>query len=156
MIRAWRLVKSRLAATAFDGEGARLHGARWNSPGVPVAYASESEALAILEVLAHLQGAATLEAYSMVSVRFPDELVEDLEASALPTHWYRFPAPSETRALGDQWVRDSRSAILRVPSAILPSSYNYLVNPAHSERTKVIVETPKRFELDPRLLKGDR
>ena len=72
MITAWRLVKSRHARAAFDGEGARLYGGRWNSPGTRVAYASDSVALAALEVLAHLQSTAVLQAYSLATIRFPE------------------------------------------------------------------------------------
>jgi RES domain-containing protein len=156
VIRAWRLVKSRHAATAFDGEGARLNGARWNSPGILVAYASESVALATLEVLVHLQSTALLTSYSLASVQFPLEVVEELDVSALPRQWHRFPAPPETQALGDRWVEASRSVVLRVPSAIIPSAYNFLLNLAHPESAKVAIEPPTPFRLDPRLLKRTR
>ncbi len=152
MIRAWRLVKSRYAATAFDGEGARLNGGRWNRPGTLVAYASDSVALATLEVLAHLRSTAVLASYSLASLQFPQELVEELEVSALPAKWRRFPAPAETQAVGDRWVKSLRSAVLRVPSATIPTEYNYLLNPAHPDFAKVTIERPKPFELDPRLL----
>ncbi len=153
MIRAWRLVKSRHAATAFDGEGAWLHGARWNSPGTRVAYASENMALAVLEVLVHLQSSATLDSYSCVGVRFPPEIIEDLDLSAIPARWRRYPAPRASQAIGDAWVRELRSAVLRVPSVIVPSADNFLLNPAHADSTKVVVEPPAPFEFDPRLLK---
>jgi RES domain-containing protein len=153
VIHAWRLVKARHAATAFDGEGAKLHGARWNSPGTLVAYASENVALAVLEVLVHLQASATLDSYSLASVLFPSRLVEEFDVSALPAHWRRYPAPAETRAIGDAWVRELRSAVLRVPSAIIPSADNFLLNPAHADFAKLTVEPPESFEFDPRLLR---
>lgn len=152
MITAWRLIKSRHAASAFDGEGARLHGGRWNSPGTRVAYASDSIALATLEVLAHLQTTAVLQAYSVVSLSFPDESVELLQASSLPARWRRFPSPPENQAIGDQWVAQGRSLILRVPSAIIPSAANFLINPSHSGFGKVLIRRPERFTFDPRLL----
>lgn len=152
MITAWRLVKSRHAAAAFDGEGARLHGGRWNSPGTRVAYASDSIALAALEVLAHLQSTAVLQAYSLVSLSFPDESVELLPTSSLPARWRRFPSPPENQAIGDQWVTGGRSLILRVPSAIIPSAANYLINPARPEFSRVVIARPERFAFDPRLL----
>ena len=117
-----------------------------------VAYASESVALATLEVLVHLQSTALLAAYSLASLQFPRELVEEFDVSALPTQWRRFPAPPETQALGDRWVKDSRSAVLRVPSVIIPSACNFLLNPAHPDSAKVIIEPPKPFEFDTRLL----
>ena len=152
MITAWRLIKSRHAAAAFDGEGARLHGGRWNSPGTRVAYASDSIALATLEVLAHLQSTAVLQAYSVVSLSFPDESVELLPMSSLPARWRRFPSPPENQAIGDQWVAQGRSLILRVPSAIIPSAANVLINPSHREFAKVVIGRPERFAFDRRLL----
>ena len=153
MITAWRLVKPRHAAAAFDGEGARLHGGRWNSPGTRVAYASDSIALAALEVLAHLQSTAVLQAYFLVSLRFPEESVEVLEQAALPARWRRFPSPPENQAIGDRWVGEGRSLILRVPSALIPAAANFLINPLHPKFNKVALGRPERFAFDPRLLK---
>jgi len=154
LITAWRLVKSRHAAAAFDGEGARLYGGRWNSPGTRVAYASDSIALAALEVLAHLPSTAVLQAYSLVSLSFPDESVELLRTTSLPARWRRFPSPSENQAVGDRWVASGRSLILQVPSAIIPSAANFLINPSHPEFSKVAIGRPERFAFDSRLLKS--
>ncbi|MGZ8391312.1 MAG: RES family NAD+ phosphorylase [Gemmatimonadales bacterium] len=147
-------MKPRHAAAAFDGEGARLLGGRWNSPGTRVAYASDSIALAALEVLAHLQSTAVLQAYSLVSVRFPEGSLEVLEPVALPARWRRFPSPPENQAIGDRWVAEGRSLILRVPSALVPAAANFLVNPSHPEFGKVVVGRPERFAFDPRLVSG--
>lgn len=154
MITAWRLVKPRHTAAAFDGEGARLHGGRWNSPGIRVAYASDSIALAALEVLAHLQSTKVLQTYSLVPVRFPEESVEILDAASLPAGWRRFPSPVENQAIGDRWVVERRSLILRVPSVIVPAAANFLINPSHPEFGKVAVGRPERFAFDPRLLRS--
>ena len=153
MITAWRLVKSRHARAAFDGEGARLYGGRWNSPGTRVAYASDSVALAALEVLAHLQSTAVLQAYSLAAIRFPEAAVEALDPASLPADWQRFPSPPENQALGDTWVAQGRSLVLRVPSAIVPSASNYLINPAHARFGAAVIEMPEPFAFDPRLLK---
>ena len=152
MTQAWRLVKWRFANTAFDGEGARLYGGRWNSLGTQVAYASESIALATLEVLVHLQVSAVLPAYALASVRFPDNLVEVLDTAILPINWKQFPVSPEIQAIGDHWIKDARSAILRVPSAVVPSAYNFLLNPVHPDFTQVVVDPPEPYELDPRLV----
>jgi RES domain-containing protein len=153
LITAWRLVKSRHARAAFDGEGARLYGGRWNSVGTRIAYASDSVALAALEVLAHLQSTAILQAYSLATIRFPGSLVETLDAASLPPEWRRFPSPPENQMLGDKWVAESRSLVLRVPSAIVPSACNYLINPSHSRFDAAVVQAPEGFAFDPRLLK---
>jgi RES domain-containing protein len=153
LITAWRLVKSRHARAAFDGEGARLYGGRWNSQGSRVAYASDSVALAALEVLAHLQSTAVLQAYSLATIRFPESTVETVDPASLPAEWRRFPSPPENQAIGDRWVAEGRSLVLRVPSAIVPSASNYLINPAHPRFVAAVIEVPQRFAFDPRLLK---
>jgi len=153
LITAWRLAKTRHAASAFDGEGARLYGGRWNSPGTRIAYASDSIALATLEVLAHLQSVAILQSYSVATIRFPKELVEALEISALPAGWRHYPSPRENHAIGDKWVADEKTAVLRVPSAIIPAAANYLINPSHPDFHRIEIEPPQRFEFDPRLVK---
>jgi RES domain-containing protein len=152
MVTAWRLVKERFARSAFDGEGARLHGGRWNSPGTRMAYASESVALATLEVLVHLQMSAVLPSYALATIRFPEDLVEVLEPALLPANWRQFPSPPELQAIGDQWIKEPRSAILQVPSAIIPSASNFLLNPAHPEFAQVVIEPPEPYEFDPRLV----
>jgi RES domain-containing protein len=153
LITAWRLVKTRHAGAAFDGEGARVHGGRWNSPGTRVAYASDSIALAALEVLAHLQSTAILQAYSLVTIHFPESALEVLDAVSLPKGWRRFPSPPENQAIGDSWLTEGRSLVLQVPSAIIPTASNFLINPAHPEFQGVVIEQPERFAFDPRLLK---
>ena len=148
------MVKPRHAAAAFDGEGARLYGGRWNSPGTRVAYASDSIALAALEVLAHLQSTAVLQGYSLASLRFPEQSVEVLEMAGLPARWRRYPSPPENQAVGDRWAAEGRSLILQVPSAIIPAAANFLINPLHPEFGKIVVGRPERFAFDPRLLRG--
>jgi len=79
MPTGWRIVKTRFVQQAFDGEGARLYGGRWNSPGVKMIYTSESLALAALEILAHLGQSSTLASYSRCAVHFDDALVRSCQ-----------------------------------------------------------------------------
>jgi len=151
VLRVWRLVKARYAATAFDGEGARLYGGRWNSPGTRVAYASGSIALAVLEVLVHLKASQFLPSYRLASADVPDDLVEALAPTALPRGWRQSPPPAATAAIGDAWVTAATAAVLAVPSAVVESERNYLLNPAHPELARIIVRAPERFVFDPRL-----
>jgi RES domain-containing protein len=153
VLSAWRITKTRYAGSAFDGEGARVNGGRWNSPGTRVVYASDSVALATLEVLVGLQDAALLSAYSLIRVDFPARLLETLKRRSLPPSWKQLPPSAETRRIGDLWVAESRSAVLRVPSAIVESEYNYLFNPRHRDFKQLRIQTPQRLRIDPRLLK---
>lgn len=152
-MRLWRLVKTKYASTAFDGEGARVYGGRWNSPGTRVAYASSNSALAVLEVLVHLRDASILPAYSLIAASVPDGTVEDLAASALPDGWRSSPVPPEVQAVGDAWIRSGRSLALRVPSAIVRGSSNVLINPTHRDFARFRVESVEAFGFDPRLLR---
>jgi len=152
-MRLWRLVKTRYAATAFDGEGARLHGARWNGVGVRVAYAADSSALAVLEVLVHLGKVSVLTSYSLVTGKLPSALMEDLEESTLPAGWNASPAPPAVQSMGDAWIRSRRSLALRVPSAIVQGSYSVLINPAHPDVGQFVVEATTPYSFDARLIK---
>jgi RES domain-containing protein len=152
MLRAFRIVKARHAARAFDGEGARRHGGRWTSPGVAAVYLAESAALAVLEVLVHLESSALLPSYVLIEARFPERKVESLDPRRLPAGWSDSPPPLALRALGDAWLREGRSALLRVPSAVVPSEWNYLLNPAHPGFGAVRIGSARAFILDPRLL----
>lgn len=152
MPTTWRIVKRRHAGSAFDGQGARRHGGRWNSPGTTVVYTSESRALCLLEVLAGLRSVKPLGAYVLFPATFDDALIFPLERHDLPADWRESPPGSSTRQIGDAWVADEVSAVLRVPSAIVPQEYNYLLNPGHPDFDRIRIGPPQDLPLDPRLL----
>jgi RES domain-containing protein len=150
MPTAWRIVKTSRVAAAFDGEGARLYGGRWNSPGTAMVYTSESVALAALELLVHLQSSPLLARYSVIPARFDEDLVEPVDPASLPRGWNAHPAPVRLQEIGDRWVAQGRSAVLRVPSAVVPTERNFLLNPAHTGFAKVEIGAPIAFAFDPR------
>lgn len=150
---AWRIVKRKHSKNAFSGEGARRFGGRWNSPGVAVVYTAEHASLAVLEILVHLQQALLLEDYVLLQVDFDEGLVEALDMSTVPKRWRSYPAPLSLRAIGDQWVADSRSAVLSVPSAVVPLERLFLLNPHHPEFPGIRIGEPQPFAFDARLLK---
>lgn len=156
VLTAWRIAKTRYAGAAFDGEGARVNGGRWNSVGVRVAYASQSVALAVLEVLAGIEKTSLLPSYSLVSVRFDPAAVEVLTPSALPDNWRGYPAPSDAQRIGDRWVAECRSLVLQVPSAIIEAESNFLLNPAHPAFASIERSAPTAFDIDPRLVAAVR
>jgi RES domain-containing protein len=152
VITAWRIVKARHAAGAFDGEGARLEGGRWNSPGSPMVYTAGSAALAALEMLVHLGRGATLPAYVLIACSFDDALVTRLDRSRLSPDWRSYPAPPDLQLLGDEWLKSGTSPVLEVPSAVIPPEPNYLLNPRHLAFASVVRTNPEPFEFDLRLL----
>ena len=131
----------------WDGRGAGLYGGRWNPPGVPVIYAAGSLSLAMLERLVQRRN---LDGTMLVEAHVPDDLpIEDL-MSASPNNWRAFGSP-EAQAAGGRWAASRHSALLRVPSALVPREPNYVVNPAHPDAGRIRSNTPERLEWDPRL-----
>ncbi len=152
-MRAYRLAKARYADTALDGSGAKAHGGRWNSKGVPMVYASDSIALAALELLVHLHRGDILNQYRLYSLELPDDSVLSLDVRALPPDWRRDPAPMSTAKIGDEWAASLQSPALAVPSTVVPSQQNILLNPAHEDFHKLIADaTNAAFDFDPRLI----
>jgi RES domain-containing protein len=147
----WRLTAARHADTAFSGEGARRYGGRWSPAGLLVVYAAESRSLALIEVLAGTDDAARLfgQEWVLLSVEVPEDCVEKPER--VPDNWRRFPHIAETQAFGADWVQARRSVGLRVPSAVVPREFNFLLNPAHPEFARVGIGAPEPFSFDPRL-----
>lgn len=146
----WRIVPEGPRARAFDGEGARLHGGRWNSVGTAVVYASEHLSLAALEVLVHIDTTSRRKAYQCLSFEFDDSLLKTF-ADLLPRTWRQEPPPVELQQIGDAWVRGAESVVLAVPSVIVPGEFNYLLNPRHPDFGRIKPGSPARFDFDSRL-----
>lgn len=139
MPTAWRIVKAKHAATAFDGESARRFGGRWNSPGTAVVYCSESLALAALELLVHLESSEVLEAYVAFRVEFPESVVRAIDEAWLPPNWREYPPPPAVQELGDAWALAEDSAVLRVPSILVEGEHNYVFDPHHPDFSEIEV-----------------
>lgn len=152
MPSAWRIVKERRAATAFSGKGAADYGGRWNSKGVAVVYASSSKSLAALENLVHLNPPVIFR-YVAFPVTFDPGWVEVFPSKNLPAGWRLEPPSPATQQIGDRWVNTARSAVLAVPSVIIPGESNFLLNPAHPNFKKIVIGRPEPFAFDARLLK---
>lgn len=153
MIKVYRICKTKYAATAFDGEGAFRAGGRWNSAGTRVVYVAASLSLAVLEMLVHFGDDSILPSYSFIEAEFDEDLVESIEKIAkLPKNWSESPPSFEIQQIGDNWVKRNLSAILQVPSAIVPTESNYLINPNHQDFSRIIFGNPQNFIFDKRLL----
>lgn len=151
MATGWRIVLEDRAGDAFIGEGAKLFGGRWNSPGVAVVYGSQHKSLAALEQLVH-HNPRTPNRFKAFPFQFPDSLIETVAVRSLPRDWRQEPPPPSTQQLGDAWVRESRSAVLAVPSIIIPEELNYLLNPAHPHFKRISIGKAEGFTFNPRSL----
>ena len=154
MRRAFRLVKAQHASEAFLGEGARLYGGRWNKRGTALVYTSESLALAALEQFVHLGPEDASFAFVFYSIDIPDEVsIEEIGREALPSDWREEPPPDSTKTLGSEWAQAMRTAVLCVPSIVVPSEHNHLLNPTHPEFPRIRISKPEPFASDPQMWK---
>jgi RES domain-containing protein len=152
-MRFWRICRRRYAAAAASGEGARLHGGRWNSRGVSVVYASTSLALAAIETFVNLE--PNLRPADLVSVEgeIPDTVeIARLAPETLPAGWQK-TRNEALRRLGDEWIHAAQTAALLVPSAAIPGEWNLLLNPAHPEFRKIRFRNAEPFTFDTRMFR---
>jgi RES domain-containing protein len=150
-VTAWRITKRKHARNAFTGEGAREFGGRWNNPGIAVVYTAQHQSLAALEMLVHLDSSELLQKYVLIAVEFDQSLIARLEPSELPRQWRSEPPPPEVRSIGDEWILAGTSAVLQVPSALVPGESNFLLNPQHKDFAQLSFGKPLPFRFDPRL-----
>ncbi len=143
----WRIVKASRVSSAFDGEGARLNGGRWNSPGLSAVYASATKSLSLLEILVHLDPVDAPKRWVGFRATLQPEQIETIK---LPPRWPVREA--RTQHIGDAWLKSRTSVALALPSVIVPEEYNYLLNPAHPDFPKIDFGPPLPFALDLRLL----
>lgn len=136
----------------FDGEGARLAGGRWSSPGIPLVYTAQSASHAALEMLVHLSRSSILSHYLLARCTFDETLVSNVDRSVLPANWRAYPAPPELQTIGNRWIFDATSAVLEVPSVIIDTESNYLLNPQHRDFGSIRFSKPEPFRLDARLI----
>ncbi len=158
---AYRIHKSKYRWD--DSEGARLHGGRWNPPGIAAIYAASHVSLAVLEILVHYN-AEDPDEYSVTKIEIPQpaEIVQlslgyvaQLQARSKPDPEALLDDEASFQEYGKRWSEEFRSLVLSVPSAILPdwpNEQNYVINPAHADFHLLKFQPAKPFTLDPRLI----
>lgn len=138
--------------TNLDGMGARLYGARWNSKGIAAVYMASSRALAMLEVLVHLQPLLIPDNFCLAEIQVPDDAILSLDAKTLPGNWTDLSPPANLKEIGNQFIKEAKYLMMKVPSAIVPEEFNYLLNPRHPDIKKIRVVSTHPFSFDNRLL----
>ena len=156
-MRVYRIGDESHAKKAFNGDGARIYGGRWNKPGVALVYASATLSLAALELLVHLDAEEFPTSLVVVSADIPPSLqILEISLARLPDDWQAYPGPETLQSMGTHWVKETHFAVVSVPSAIIPSERNFLVNPKHPDFSRIVIHKPTPFTLDPRLWRKNK
>lgn len=151
-MQVFRIVTRRRIAGAFSGEGARLYGGRWNRRGVPVVYTTASRALALLEML--VQDELLRAEYWVIPAEVPESVaIERVPLAKLPRNWTTPKHLEVLRAIGSAWAVGGKSAMLAVPSAVVPAETNYLLNPLHPDFKLIRIGKAQLLKTDLRLLR---
>lgn len=152
-MKVFRLAREK-HASPLSGKGAAKYGARWNPVGVELIYTSQNRSLAMAEVAVHLTLATLPDDYMMISIDIPDDIkVKQLTESDLPPDWQEFPHPTSTQEIGRKFVAENEYAILIIPSAVTPGDFNVLINPNHSDFSRISIISIDKFPFDKRIFK---
>lgn len=134
----------RLTASGF--------GVRWNSKGRFVIYTASSRSLACLENLVHRSGEGLNESFKLLTIEIPKTLkIHEVKLKELSKNWSDFNNSNYCKKIGDMWLDKHESAVMKVPSAIIPDENNYLINPNHNDFKKISLAKIENFTFDPRI-----
>src|SRR4051812_2342880 len=148
-MRLWRISDH----TSLSGDGGLLASARWHSRGKRIVYLADHPASALLEVMVHLEVKAENmpDGFQLLKIDVPDDLaVDQPDEGELSTNWKE--RLSLTQKIGDAWLDQGSASLLRVPSAIVPETNNYLLNPRHADAPRIIIASAIRAAFDPRVI----
>jgi RES domain-containing protein len=152
-MEAYRLSREMFAST-LSGKGAALKGARWNSIGVEMIYTAANRSLAMAEVAVHFTLATLPSDYMMITIFIPNNIsIKKLKVADLPEDWNTFPHPTSTQAIGDKFISENKYCVLQIPSVVTQGDYNLLINPNHTEFSKIKIAAIEKFPFDKRIFK---
>jgi len=135
----------------LSGKGAEMYGGRWNSKGTALLYTSQSRALTFAEISMHIPLGITPKDYFLITIQIPDTAdIRELAETDLPADWRSNPHSDSTQKIGDEFATALKHLVLRVPSAVVPGDFNYLINPYHSMMNEVTIADVEPFEFDSR------
>ena len=154
----WRIATDTKTYESDDlsGTGAKSSGGRWNAPGDAVVYTSETQALACLETVVHLNAGGLPLNRILVAITIPAAIwaaARTETQASLPVGWDADPSGRASVQFGTAWLRANASALLRVPSIIVPDEYNVLMNPLHPDSRAITATKIRKWLYDPRLTK---
>ena len=127
-------------ADDLSGEGAKIHGGRWNHKSIPCIYTSQSRALSLLEYTVNINVEDIPRALSITTFEIPDEDILMIKEDSLPGNWKQIPIPSSTKDFGTLLLNNKGKLAIKIPSAVMAEEYNYILNPLHfnSEKIKIV------------------
>lgn len=137
-------------AKDISGTGAAIFGGRWNKKGTPVLYTGESKEIALLETIVHTPPMLVPD-LDILTFEIPDNSITEIKVENLPKNWIDYPAPSILAKIGEDWVKKEETIALKVPSCIIHSACNYILNCRHPNYNKVKIIEHKNFHFDSRL-----
>lgn len=136
----------------MSGTGAAMFGGRWNKKGAPVIYTGSSKEIALLETIVHTPPMLVPD-LEILTLDIPKNSITKLIPENLPANWADYPAPSVLGEIAQKWIDKGETIALQVPSCIIHSTYNYILNCRHPNYSKVKLVTHSPFHIDKRLLR---
>lgn len=147
----YRITKSNRASD-ISGLGASQFPGRWNKKGTPVLYTGESKEIALLEVIVHTPPMMSPD-LDILTIEIPNHSITELTPTNLPRNWHLFPSPTILSEIGQRWIDDNKYLALKVPSSIVHTANNIILNCRHKDFDKVKIISQKKFSFDSRLRK---
>ncbi len=128
--------------------------ARWNSNGHFMIYTASTRSLACLENMVHRRSIGADDIFRVTLIEIPDDLkIKKINKDKLPGNWQEYINYTSCQAIGDAWLKENKTVVLQVPSAIIPEEYNYLINPQHPDFSTIKIRSIEKFTFDERLIK---
>jgi RES domain-containing protein len=140
-----------LHADDLKGEGARLHGGRWNHPGIPCIYSSATRALSLLEYTCHAKKSTILRDLSFITYEAPEHLIQQYSIGQLPGNWKIWPHAKEARDFGTNFLNDNKFLLYGLPSVVIEEEMNYIINIRHVDAAMIKIIDIKEYAYDLRL-----
>ncbi|WP_018628208.1 RES family NAD+ phosphorylase [Niabella aurantiaca] len=138
----------------LTGTGASRFPGRWHNKGTYILYTAASPSLALLESVVHITTVIKLD-LCIIGLEMPEGSIMEWQPEQLPESWFVNPPPDPLRSIGDRFVKQKKFLALKVPSAVMPEEYNYLLNPVHPEFKKVKILYTRHLHVDKRLLRQE-
>lgn len=148
-------LSNRKYASDISGTGAAITGGRWNKKGRPVLYTSESVSLSLLEMVVNIPPMFQPNLMLLV-LEIPDDAIIEIPLDLLPENWFKYPAPGILAEIGEEYYAGKNTLAIKVPSSVVHSNFNYIVNCLHPRFYEVKILSQNPFIFDPRLYRNQK